>query len=45
MDRHFPSDVVLGALLGTLVGLVVGRWWPLTWTGKSGATVPGKIEK
>lgn len=26
LDRHFPSDVILGALLGTLVGLVVYRW-------------------
>jgi membrane-associated phospholipid phosphatase len=33
VDAHFPSDVILGACLGTLVGLLTTRWlirsWPL----------------
>jgi membrane-associated phospholipid phosphatase len=26
VDAHFPSDVILGALLGTLIGLLMNSW-------------------
>jgi membrane-associated phospholipid phosphatase len=26
VDAHFPSDVILGALLGTVIGLLSNRW-------------------
>ncbi len=45
VNAHFPSDVVLGACLGTLVGLATTRWlirvWPLENSRRAIMTVIG----
>ena len=38
VDRHFPSDVILGALLGTLVAVIVARWLPTASEPSPGVT-------
>ena len=38
VDRHFPSDVILGALLGTLVAYTVAKWMPAALTVSIGNT-------